>query len=139
MKLNEEQTARLRQLAEREGISLLLLFGSAVTEKIHADSDVDVAVLFQGERNLTGAEYSELVHELQELFPDHPVDLGVINHADPLFLGKITENCQILYGMPQTLQKLKIYAFKRYQDHRRYFDLEQKYVEKFLKTRKAAS
>jgi len=28
---------------------------------------------------------------------------------------------------------LKIYTFKRYQDHRRYFEMEQRFVEAFLK------
>ena len=60
------------------------------------------------------------------------VDLAVINHADPLFLKKITDDCQILFGSVGQLQRLKIYAFKRYQDHRKYFDMERQYAARFL-------
>lgn len=45
-----------------------------------------------------------------------------------LFLKKITEACRLLYGDPRDLQRLRIFAFKRYQDHRRYLDLERRFV-----------
>ena len=66
------------------------------------------------------------------LHPDHEVDVAIINHADPLFLKKISERCRLLYGSPRRLAELKIYAFKRYQDHRRYLDLEREYVQRTL-------
>ncbi len=139
MKFAAEEREKLTLVADRHGIRLILLFGSALTAKRHADSDLDIAVLFQKERGLTGAEYSELVHALQEIFPDQIVDLGILNHADPLFLKKVTENCRLLYGAPEKLMELKIYAFKRYQDHRRFFEMERRYVERFLKKTGAAS
>lgn len=139
MELAVEKREKLNRIAERHEMSLILLFGSALTGRRHADSDLDVAVLFRKEHSLTSAEYSELLHGLQEIFPDQPIDLGIINHADPLFLKKITENCRLLYGTPRRLMELKIYAFKRYQDHRRYFEMEQQYVERFLKRTGAAS
>ncbi len=30
----------------------------------------------------------------------------------------------------RALQRLKIYAFKRYQDHRKYLEMERRYVER---------
>lgn len=65
---------------------------------------------------------------MQRVFPDREVDLAVIDHADPLFLKKILENCRLLYGDPRRLQRLRIYAFKRYQDHRRFLDLERAFI-----------
>ena len=138
MKFDAEEIEKLTRVADRHGIHLLLLFGSALTANRHSDSDLDIAVLFQEERGLTGAEYSQLVHALQEIFPDQTVDLGILNHADPLFLKKVTENCRLLYGAPERLVELKLYAFKRYQDHRRYFEMERRYVERFLKKAGAA-
>lgn len=133
MELNAESRETLNRIAEQHGISLILLFGSAVTGKRHPRSDLDIAVLFQKDQRLTSAEYSELAHGLQEIFPDRMIDLGIINHADPLFLKKITENCLLLYGSVRRLQELKLYAFKRHQDHQRYFQMEREYVKKFLK------
>ena len=123
----------LDRIARAYGIRLLLQFGSSVTGKVHPRSDVDLGVLLERPA-LTPAEHAELLHELQRLFPDHEVDLAILNHADPLFLKKVTESCRLLAGRTADLQRLKLYAFKRYQDHRRYLDLERRYVAKALAT-----
>ena len=127
----------LGAIAKRHGIRLVLQFGSSVTGKDHARSDVDIAVLLE-QPTLFPAEYAELLHELQRHFPDRKVDLALLNHADPLFLKKIIEYCEILYGPVEELHKLKIYAFKRYQDHRRYFEMERRFVDRFLADRRRA-
>ena len=71
-----------------------------------------------------------VLQDLQSLFPGREVDLAVLNHADPLFLKKVTERCQLLTGSPARLQRLQLYAFKRYQDHRRFLALERDYVRR---------
>jgi predicted nucleotidyltransferase len=117
----------LDRVARRHGIRLLLQFGSSVTGKTHPGSDVDLAVLLERPA-LALEEYADLVHELQALFPGREVDLAVINHADPLFLKQVTDTCRLLHGAPGDLQRLKLLAFKRYQDHRRYLELERRFV-----------
>jgi len=114
-------------LARRHGIVLLLQFGSSVTGREHAHSDLDVAVLVERAPR-TLAEYGNLIGDLQALFPQREIDVGLINHADPLFLKKITEHCVLLYGERRRLAELKIYAYKRYQDYKRYLALERAYV-----------
>ena len=121
----------LEQIAHRHGIELILEFGSVVTGQIHPRSDHDLAVLLDRPA-LSFEALADLRHELQLLHPDHEVDVAIINHADPLFLKKITERCRLLYGSPRRLAELKIYAFKRYQDHRRYLALEREYVHRTL-------
>ncbi len=121
----------LRRIAQAYGIRLVLQFGSTVTGRVHPASDVDLGVLLE-RPSLTLEERSELLHELQRLFPDREVDLAILNHADPLFLKKVTEDCHLLYGGPADFQRFKLYAFKRYQDHRKYFDLERRFVAKAL-------
>jgi predicted nucleotidyltransferase len=124
-------SAEIAPIAEKHGIVLLLRFGSSVTGTLHERSDVDLAVLL--ERVPTSlAAHAELLRDLQQLFPDREVDLALLNRADPLFLRKITEACRLLYGSPGALQRLKIYAFKRYQDHRKYLEMERRYVERSL-------
>ncbi|HEV8310155.1 MAG TPA: nucleotidyltransferase domain-containing protein [Methylomirabilota bacterium] len=123
---------RLEEIARRYGIRLLLMFGSAVSGPLHARSDVDLAVwLDRSPLSLRG--HADLLGELQKLYPDREVDLAVINRADPLFLKKITERCRLLHGSALDLAELKIYAFKRYQDHRRYLALERAYVARALR------
>ena len=126
----------LKEIAQKHGIVLVLKFGSSVTGRMHLRSDVDLAILLD-RSTITLQEHAELLQSLQPLFPDRELDLALINHADPLFLKKITDNCELLLGPPERLQALKLYAFKRYQDHRRYFELERQFAERFLATTRA--
>jgi len=123
--------ADFSDIAKRFGIRLVLQFGSSVTGKTHPRSDVDIAILLD-RPEISFREHADLLDDVQQLFPGREVDLALINHADPLFLKKITDECQILYGPVERLQRLKIYAFKRYQDHRKYFDLERQYAARYL-------
>jgi predicted nucleotidyltransferase len=126
----------LKDIAQKHGIVLVLKFGSSVTGRMHLRSDVDLAILLD-RSTITLQEHAELLQSLQPLFPERELDLALINHADPLFLKKITDNCELLLGPPERLQALKLYAFKRYQDHRRYFELERQFAERFLATTRA--
>ena len=121
----------LEAIARRHGVELLLAFGSTVTGHVHPKSDRDLAVLFD-RPDVSFDELAELRHALQALDPGREVDLAVINRADPLFLKKITEACQLLHGSPRRLAELRMYAFRRYQDHRRYLVLEREYVHRTL-------
>jgi predicted nucleotidyltransferase len=117
----------LQALAERYGIRLLLQFGSTVSGHGHGGSDIDIAMMAQT-ADLPLRALLEIQHGLQELYPDNEVDVAVINRADPLFLKKITERCRLLYGTAADLARLRLYAYKRYQDHRRFLDLERRFV-----------
>jgi uncharacterized protein len=117
----------LGEIAERHGIRMLLQFGSTVTGQVHERSDVDLGVML--ERPSIGLrERAELEHDLQGCFPGQKIDLAMLHHADPLFLKQVTDHCRLLHGDEAELCDLKLYAFKRYQDHRRYFDLERRFV-----------
>jgi len=129
--------ADLETIAERHGILLVLRFGSSVSGKTHARSDVDIAVLLNRAK-LSFQEHADLLHDFQQLFPEQEMDLALINHADPLFLKRITDDCQVLFGPVEQLQRLKIYAFKRYQDHRKYFAMERQHAARFLAAARAA-
>jgi len=137
MDLSEDQLCRIGGVAREHDLTLVLLFGSIVSGGEHARSDLDVAVQCSG----NGPDFRELASiqaELQEIFPEKEVDLALINHADPLFLKKITESCRLLAGDPRALAELKIYAFRRYQDHQRFFVMERAFVDRFVKERAGA-
>lgn len=134
MRLSEEQRNRIKEVAEKYKLSLVLLFGSAVTGKSHPQSDVDIAAKTSGSE-ISFKETADLQFELQEIFPGREVDLAIINHADPFFLKKIVESALLLFGSLQNFAELKTYAFKRYIDHQKYFQMEKKFVEKFLTER----
>lgn len=124
---------RLSAVCRMHGVRLLLQFGSTVSGRTHATSDVDLAVLLE-RRPASLDAHAELLGDLQALLQGREVDLALINGADPLFLKKITERCELLYGSPRALYELKIYAFKRYQDHRRFLAMERAYVKGKIRT-----
>lgn len=124
-------TSSLAEVAARNRVTLLLQHGSTVSGRVHAHSDLDLAALFATE-DVPLSVVTALSEDLQALSPDREVDLAVLNHADPLFLKKIVENCRLLYGSPRRLAELRMYAYKRYQDHRRFLALERSYVTRAL-------
>lgn len=124
--------SRFAELAQKHGVLLLVQFGSSVSGKVHPSSDLDVAVLLEHAPESWQA-HADLIADLQALFPSQEVDVSLINRADPLFLRKITERCRLLYGPEERLHELKIYAFKRYQDHRRFLAMEREYVTRKLR------
>ncbi len=124
-------SALVAETARRHGIRLLLQFGSTVTGREHPHSDVDLGVEF----DVVPASFAALgaaMQDLQRLFPGREVDVGIINRADPLFLDRMLRTCRLLFGEPRRLAELNIYAFKRYQDHKRFLALEREYVARVL-------
>jgi predicted nucleotidyltransferase len=120
-----------QEVADQFGIRLILQFGSSVTGSMHPRSDLDLAVMLK-EGGSPLRTLSEIRQALQDVYPDQPVDLAIINRADPLFLKKLTDNCRLLFGAPADLARLRMYAFKRYQDHGRFLALEKQFVAKRL-------
>jgi predicted nucleotidyltransferase len=120
-----------KRIAKRFNLRLILAFGSAISARVHPQSDIDIAVLAK-KSDLSIKDYSDILFELQKLFPEKEVDLALINQADPLFLKKIVERCEILYGKRRDLTQLKMYAFKRYVDHRKFFEMEEKFAQRFI-------
>lgn len=123
------------EIARRHKARLLVQHGSTVGGRTHAASDVDVAVLFDGEPDY--ARLGGLLADLETAFPGRDVDLGLLNHADPLFLKKVLERARLLAGSPRELATLRLYAFRRYQDHRRFLRLEERHLDRLLAARAA--
>jgi predicted nucleotidyltransferase len=122
---------RLEEIARKYRARLILQFGSTVSGKTHPRSDADIAVLLD-QPDLSLRDHAELLHDLQSLFTDRDVDLAILNRADPLLLKQVSDGCVCLYGSERELQRFRLLAFKRYQDHRRYLELERRYVERTL-------
>jgi uncharacterized protein len=73
-----------------------------------------------------------LQHDLQSLFMDREVDLVILNRADPLLLKQVSDRFIRLYGSEQETQRFRLLAFKRYQDHTRYLEMERRYVQRIF-------
>ncbi len=130
--IDENKITRVAQLAEEFNLRLVIMFGSMAAGKSRPGSDMDIAIQF--EKNEDVGEHSfDIMAGLQGIFPERKVDLALVNHADPLFLKKILENCELLYGKRRALAELRMYAFKRYVDHKRFLKMEEEYIRRLLR------
>ncbi len=116
----------LSAIARRHGIVLIVRFGSTVTGRTHPDSDTDLGILF--ERLPDPNAELEAVAALQAIYRHRDVDITLLNRADPLLLKQVTDAAVLEYGSPARLEALRRYAFKRYHDHRPFFEMEREYV-----------
>lgn len=131
IKITQKQKNSLKKIAKKFGLDLILVFGSRVQDKVHPLSDLDIAVSSK-KLDFTLKQYSDLLFQLEKVFPQK-VDLVFINKADPLLLHEIVQSNQLLYGTKRQFLEFKIYAYKRYQDYKPYFKMEEKFVNKFIK------
>ena len=82
-------------VARKHAVVLLLQFGSSVTGRMHAQSDVDFAVLLERPPDSLTAQ-AELIADLQALVSGRDVDVAFLNHADPLLLKQVCDHCELL-------------------------------------------
>ena len=109
-----------------------MLFGSVAASAAHPDSDIDIAVKF-GDGDPGLLRILEVQEEISGLFRGREVDLSVLNRADPLFMKKIADQCEFLYAEPGEATAFLLMAFKRYQDHRKYLDMERIFAADYVK------
>ena len=137
MELSGSQRKSLGEMTGKFGLRLILLFGSEADGVVHARSDLDIAVGTRSGNGFSGDLYDRLLERFGRIFPGRKVDLACLDHADPLFLKEVTDHCRLLGGRPGDLQQLKILAFRRYQDHKKYLGMEKRFAERFVDERVA--
>ncbi len=130
--ITKEQKEKIAAVAKKYNLKLVLLFGSAVSGLTHAKSDLDIAVLAS---RVAWDVYSGLVEALSEALEVEfeRIDLSFIRGADPLFLKRISDNFQVLYGDAGAAAEFRIQAFHRYEDYRPYLRQEKEAVRRYVR------
>ncbi len=119
---------KTKTLAEKYGLSLILLFGSQVTGKTHKESDVDIAYL--SSRKFSFDEESNIDTDLIEIFKNNEVQLVNIKKASPLFMKKIVEKCIVLYEEDRSIfTDLILHSIRMYEESSALFDLRRHYLD----------
>lgn len=132
MEIDDEIRLDIAEIAERFGLSLVVLFGSVAAGADRPDSDIDIGIRFKdGDPGLSRT--LDVQAELSNLFLERDVDLSILNRADPFFMKKIAERCEFLYEEPGKGSAFLLLAFKRYQDHRKYLEMEREYAYDYVK------
>ena len=128
MNVNKSSLDKIRI---KHNLSLILLHGSQVDEKLHKKSDIDIAVTKKSEQKLN---LLALIKDLANTLGTDSVDLSDITHAEPLFLFSVARNSRLLSGSVADHDSLIRLAFHKYSDYLPYLKKEKEYVEKRIKS-----
>ena len=131
--MNRVDDSELDELAEGIGAKLIIQFGSTVIGKEHRQSDLDIGVLLG--RQPTLEDLSTSSTQLQKQFPGRDVDIAMLDSADPLLAWRVATEGRLLWGSTRGFQEWKMYAYRRYQDHRPYLALERDFVKRQIWSR----
>lgn len=123
---------QIKQLAEKYGLGLVMLFGSQVTGKTHKESDVDFA--FTAGKYISPRQTAEILFDFTRCLKiGADIELVNLKNASPLLLKQIAMKSLLMYEKePHSYNLFKIYALKRYMEERRFLKLRNLSLNKFL-------
>ncbi|MCL4458283.1 MAG: nucleotidyltransferase domain-containing protein [Nitrospirae bacterium] len=124
------ENVEIKKFCEENDIELLILFGSHVSGKTRPESDVDVAVKFVGETEISKLE---LIYRLDGILDGKDIDLVVLtSDTEPLLLYEIFFNGRSLYErIPGIFDAERLRAWKLYIDTGKLRAMQKKYLKEF--------
>jgi predicted nucleotidyltransferase len=127
----EEIRNRLAPIFKDEGLKIALLFGSAVLGKVHNQSDIDLAFLFD-----RPADILSLTNSVIRLLHADNIDVVDLRRASPLLKFSVAKNGRLLYErQPGLFNEFYSLAFRMYVDTKKLRDAQAIAIQHFLKTR----
>lgn len=90
--------ADLAAFCERHHIRRLAVFGSALTDRLRPDSDIDLLVEFESPERTPGFfTLAGIEFELSDLFGGRRVDLRTKEDLSPYFRDRVVAEAEVLY------------------------------------------
>lgn len=127
----EEIRNGLSPLFNDEGLRLIVLFGSAVSGKMHKKSDIDLAFLFDKPVDILA-----LTNRVIRLLHTDNIDVVDLRRASPLLKFSAVKSGMLLYERePGMFNEFYSLAFRMYVDTRKLRDAQAKAIQQFLKAR----
>ena len=128
MEIHQLQREQIAIIAKKFGLSLVLLFGSAARNQMHAQSDIDIAYL--ANKPLDLQTLLSLNQDLQEVLgsSQHPIDLVDASNAPPLLSRLIIDDAIVLFGSPTDEDAFHRLANKRFIDAKPLFTATHNYI-----------
>lgn len=126
-------TRAAADVAERFGLELVVLFGSAARRDAVTPRDLDLGV-----RATTGlVDALAATNAFIELLHVQPVDVVDLRRADPVLMMQVARDGIALFERsPTTMAEFVSLAARRFADTRKFRQAEEEYVEDFLATRR---
>lgn len=128
IEVNEKLLSKVKELALRENLKMVLLFGSRATGTAKAESDIDFAL--SAGHALSEKDMLRFNHLFSEIASFDKVDMVDIMKAPPLLMKKIADSAKILYQKTSyEFPNFYIYALRRYYEAKSLFDLRRKQLQ----------
>ena len=131
MGIDETIKDKLVPVLKKEGLDLLLLFGSVASGKMRKESDVDLAFLFDRPVDILA-----LTNRIIKLLHINNVDVVDLKHATPVLKYAAARNGRLLYesrgGLFNDFYSL---AFSMYIDSKKLRDAQRVRIARYLKTK----
>ena len=125
LKINK---GKIKEIAQKYNLEMVLFFGSQVNGRTKPDSDIDIA--YSAQKLLSTDEKIGLNNELCDLFHKDIVDQVDIRNANPLLLHEISTNSQLLFGKEIDYIKFRTRAFRVFIDSESLFKLKESLIKK---------
>ena len=127
----EEIRHRLKPLFQDKALQLALLFGSAASDKMHKQSDIDLAFLFD-----TPADVLALTNNVIRFLHTDTIDVIDLRRASPLLKFSAMKNGVLIYERePGIFNAFYSLAFRIYVDTKKLRDAQANTILNFLKAR----
>lgn len=130
--MNAKKINKIKDILADFGLELLISFGSYESENFNENSDIDLAIKVSQLSQLKQDQF-QILNQLSALFEQRPVDLVVLNHADPLIKFKIASEGKLLYQSEKNLfENFQVRAAAEHNDARKFYQLDQEFIDDFL-------
>ncbi len=127
----KEISERLAPLFKEEELQLVLLFGSLPSGRLHRQSDIDLAFLFNRPVNIL-----ELTNRIIRLLHTDNVDVVDLRRASSLLRFSIAKTAKVLYERsPGVFNEFYSLAFRMYVDTKKLRDAQSRAIKYFLEAR----
>lgn len=125
---------QIKELAEKYGLSLVMLFGSQVTGKTHKESDFDIAYL--SDKELSFKDEGRIIIDLAPIIgarDERLVNLSNIRQAGALLLKEIFDKHQVLFCADRNVyDSYKIFSVKNFIESRSLLDLRDYLIKRYF-------
>lgn len=125
---------QIKQLAEKYGLSLVMLFGSQVSGKTHKESDFDIAYL--SNEKLSFKDEGRIIIDLASIIgarDERLVNLSDIKKAGALLLKEIFDKHQVVFCADRNVyDSYKIFSVKNFIDSKPLFNLRDYLIKKYF-------
>lgn len=99
------------EIARKHGLNLVVLFGSQATGRVHAESDVDIAVI--GNNSIEYNTKIRLMTDFSDVLRREDVEVVDLASASPTLMYVVVRDGALLYEKEESyFLKWKLYAIK---------------------------